>query len=150
MKGQTVIGMATLAASLLLISDAHAGRNPGEHSYTIVVGGSAGRFRGSYLALAAGGSSSHSVEGNTRDDRDDPSDDAKLSRAQSEALSNYFGSGATRLPGTRFTIDGTMVSVSFQKLGEYGSLRVSIERDGILIKSEATTAAYGVVMIATR
>jgi hypothetical protein len=50
----------------------------------------------------------------------------------------------------KYEVQGVMVSVSFQKKGEAGRLRVEIFKNGVLIKSADTTAAYGVVSVATQ
>lgn len=49
-----------------------------------------------------------------------------------------------------YTLTGAIVSVSFQKKGERGKLEVKIEKGGEVIKSGSTTAAYGVVALATQ
>lgn len=50
----------------------------------------------------------------------------------------------------QYTTTGDIVSVSFQKQVESGTLKVEILKDGKVIKSSDTTAAYGVVMVATQ
>jgi hypothetical protein len=45
---------------------------------------------------------------------------------------------------------GNMVSVAFQKKTESGQLSVEIVRNGSVVKSSETTAAYGMVTVATR
>ncbi len=50
---------------------------------------------------------------------------------------------------TQYSAEGKMVSVVFQKQTENGTLKVEILRDGKVIKSSDTTAAYGLVSVAT-
>jgi hypothetical protein len=49
-----------------------------------------------------------------------------------------------------YSVTGDIVSVSFQKQTDTGTLKVEISKDGKVLKSEDTTAAYGVVAIATQ
>jgi hypothetical protein len=49
-----------------------------------------------------------------------------------------------------FTVKANIVSVVFQKQGETGSLRVEILNGGNVVGQSETTAAYGVVQVATR
>jgi len=53
-----------------------------------------------------------------------------------------------RIPQDYYFI-GSSVSCVFQKKSEWGTLGVSIYRDGKLVAEESTDAAYGVVSIAT-
>jgi hypothetical protein len=50
---------------------------------------------------------------------------------------------------TQYSVEGMMVSVAFQKQTEDGTLKVEILRDGQVVKSSDTTAAYGLVSVAT-
>jgi hypothetical protein len=50
---------------------------------------------------------------------------------------------------TEYTVKGTIVSVVFQKQTEEGTLKVEILKDNQVIASSETTAAYGVVSVAT-
>jgi hypothetical protein len=45
---------------------------------------------------------------------------------------------------------GTMVSCEFQNMGEYGWLDVTITKDGAWAGQSTTSAAYGVVTVATQ
>ena len=89
----------------------------GDQDYSISVTGSKGlTFHGSYMAVAAdGSSSSQSVEGTVP--------------------ANY-------------TVNGKIVSTTFQKKGEDGNLTVRISRDGAVVKEATTSAAYGVAAAA--
>lgn len=51
-----------------------------------------------------------------------------------------------------YSPDGTpaIVSCSFQKQGTSGTLTVRIERSGVTVAEESTSAAYGVVTLGTR
>jgi len=49
----------------------------------------------------------------------------------------------------QYTVTGNMVSVAFQKQVESGTLKVEILKDGKVINSSDTTAAYGVVSVAS-
>ena len=49
----------------------------------------------------------------------------------------------------QYSVTGTMVSVVFQKQVEEGILIIEIIKDNKVIASEETTAAYGVVSVAT-
>jgi len=48
---------------------------------------------------------------------------------------------------TAFRVQGTVASAVIQKNTEHGFLRVRIFRDGTLLASQETTAAYGVVSV---
>jgi len=48
---------------------------------------------------------------------------------------------------TAFRVQGTIASAVIQKNTEHGFLRVRIFRDGTLLASQETTAAYGVVSV---
>ncbi len=50
---------------------------------------------------------------------------------------------------TEYQVTGTIVSVVFQKQTEAGTLKVQIIKDGEVVKEAETTAAYGVVSVAT-
>ena len=50
---------------------------------------------------------------------------------------------------TQYSVEGMMVSVAFQKQTEDGTLKVEILREGNVVNSSDTTAAYGVVSVAT-
>lgn len=52
------------------------------------------------------------------------------------------------VPAT-YTVSGSIVSCSFQKKSESGSLAVQILKDNKVVKESDTTAAYGVVTAAT-
>jgi len=49
----------------------------------------------------------------------------------------------------QYSVTGTMVSVAFQKQTEVGTLIVDIIKDNKVIANEDTTAAYGIVSVAT-
>ncbi len=51
---------------------------------------------------------------------------------------------------TQYSVRGTIVSVVFQKKTEGGYLKVEVLRGGKVINSSDTTAAYGVVSVATQ
>ena len=63
------------------------------------------------------------------------------------------GSESKSVDGTipaSYTVTGTIVSVTFQKQAEDISiLKVEIKKGNIVVKSSETTAAYGVVSVAT-
>jgi len=48
-----------------------------------------------------------------------------------------------------YSVKGDIVSVAFQKQTESGTLKVEILRGGKVVNSSDTTAAYGVVAVAT-
>jgi hypothetical protein len=48
-----------------------------------------------------------------------------------------------------YTVTGTIVSVVFQNQGDSGTLSVQILKDSTVVKQATTTAAYGVVSVAT-
>jgi len=48
-----------------------------------------------------------------------------------------------------YSVTGNMVSVAFQKKIEIGTLKVEILRGGTVVNSSDTTAAYGLVSVAT-
>ncbi|GAH92477.1 unnamed protein product [marine sediment metagenome] len=48
-----------------------------------------------------------------------------------------------------YTVKGIIVSCVFQKTGEKGSLKVEILKGGTVVNSSSTTAAYGIVSVAT-
>lgn len=50
---------------------------------------------------------------------------------------------------TEYSVEGMIVSVVFQKKTENGFLKVEILRDGEVLNSSYTTAAYGLVSVAT-
>ena len=54
------------------------------------------------------------------------------------------------IPQSYIVPDATMVSVAFQKKSTDGTLRVTILRDGESVKTDSTTAEYGMVTIATQ
>lgn len=54
------------------------------------------------------------------------------------------------IPESYMVSEATMVSVAFQKKSTDGSLTVTILRDGESVKTESTTAAYGMVTVATQ
>jgi hypothetical protein len=80
--------------------------------------------------------------------------DGGLSFHGSYMATQPSGESASRsIEGTTpasYRVKGNIVSVVFQKKGENGLLRVEIRSGGNVIASEYTTAAYGVVQIATR
>ena len=49
-----------------------------------------------------------------------------------------------------YSVSGKIVSVSFQKKAEQGSLRVALVKNGEVVKSAETSAAYGMVTAASR
>lgn len=51
---------------------------------------------------------------------------------------------------TQYPLHGSIVSVNFQKQGTKGELIVTIKRDGKEVARSETTAAYGVVSLATQ
>ena len=53
------------------------------------------------------------------------------------------------VPAT-YSVKGNIVSVVFQKQTESGTLKVEILRGGKVVNSSDTTAAYGVVSVATQ
>lgn len=53
------------------------------------------------------------------------------------------------VPG-EYTVDASMVSVTFQKQSESGALKVEILKDGEVVAENETEAAYGVVTAATQ
>jgi len=50
---------------------------------------------------------------------------------------------------TQYRAKGAAVSAAFQKQSESGTLKVQILKGGKVVKEEQTTAAYGVVSVAT-
>ncbi len=61
------------------------------------------------------------------------------------------GSGSRSVEGTvpvTYRVKADLVSVSFQKRAETGLLVVTVLKDGRQLRSEQTTAAYGVVTVA--
>jgi uncharacterized protein YuzE len=48
-----------------------------------------------------------------------------------------------------YNVKGNIVSVSFQKKAETGNLKVEILQDGKVVAQSETSAAYGVVSVAT-
>jgi hypothetical protein len=48
-----------------------------------------------------------------------------------------------------YSVTGTVVSVAFQKKTEIGTLKVEILRGSTMVNSSDTTAAYGLVSVAT-
>ena len=50
----------------------------------------------------------------------------------------------------QYTVRGTIVSCAFQKQSEAGTLRVEIAKGGKVVSESETSAAYGVVSVATR
>jgi hypothetical protein len=48
-----------------------------------------------------------------------------------------------------YNVSGSIVSATFQKKSESGSLTVSIEMNGRAVQKSTTSAAYGVVSIAS-
>jgi hypothetical protein len=79
------------------------------------------------------------------------SDDMKFTGSYmtvSAGSSNSHSVSGT-VPAT-YTVQGTMVSVAFQKQSTFGVLTVRIFRDGAQVKMEETNAEYGMVTIATQ
>lgn len=54
-----------------------------------------------------------------------------------------------KVPET-FSLRGTLVSCSFQKKFESGTLRIEILKDGVAVSQSDTSAAYGVVSLAAQ
>lgn len=102
------------------------------HDFLIeIVGFKGNKFSGTYMTVMADGSStSHSVEGVIPATTDD------LYKLTDAATIKY----ATR---------GTMVSCVFQLQEEKGVIAMIICRDGVEIKWEETSAAYGVISVCT-
>lgn len=102
------------------------------HDFVIeIVGFKGNKFSGTYMTVMADGSStSHSVEGVIPATTDD------LYKLTDAATIKY----ATR---------GTMVSCVFQLQEEKGVIAMIICRDGVEIKWEETSAAYGVITACT-
>ena len=62
------------------------------------------------------------------------------------------GSNSQSVDGTvpqSYTATGTIISVVFQNQGDSGTLTVKILKDSTVVKQSTTTAAYGVVSVAT-
>ena len=51
---------------------------------------------------------------------------------------------------TEYHTSGSIVSTTFQKQGESGQLRVELMKDGRVVNQSETTAAYGVVAVASK
>ncbi len=51
---------------------------------------------------------------------------------------------------TQYSLSGTIISCSFQKQVEAGTLKVEILKGGQVVAESDTTAAYGVVIVATQ
>ena len=49
----------------------------------------------------------------------------------------------------QYSVTGSVVSVSFQKQGENGNLKVEILKDNNIVSASDTSASYGVVAVAT-
>jgi hypothetical protein len=49
-----------------------------------------------------------------------------------------------------YTVSGSIVSATFQKKAERGTLNVSIETNGRAVQNSSTSAAYGVVSLASK
>ena len=68
------------------------------------------------------------------------------------AVANDGSSNSQSVEGTvpaTYTVNGKIVSTTFQKKGEGGELTVRISRDGAVVKEATTSAAYGVASAAT-
>jgi hypothetical protein len=50
----------------------------------------------------------------------------------------------------QYSVNGNIISCSFQKKHESGTLKVRISKEGTIVASSETSAAYGVVTAATR
>ena len=69
------------------------------------------------------------------------------------SISSNGSSSSRSVDGTtpvEYSVRGSIISCSFQKQSESGTLTVEIIHDGKVITTEYTTADYGVVSVATR
>lgn len=67
-------------------------------------------------------------------------------------ITSNGGSASRSVDGrtpAEYTVKGNIVSCVFQKTGEKGSLKVEVLKGGKVVNSSHTTAAYGVVSVAT-
>ena len=67
-------------------------------------------------------------------------------------LESNGGSSSRSVDGytpAEYTVRGYIVSCAFQKMGERGLLKVEILKGGEVVNSSYTTAAYGMVSVAT-